>query len=124
MLRERLPRALQAVNAVVPGLDRATRQMALAIGWFESNYGVTSDWCCSSSHPCCTGPAYGQYATTCPSSSPGFLDGTPSYNWGATIAVGSLPYFLHGDHHADGSPSIQRFSVHSSPEDGFSYFWR
>jgi hypothetical protein len=92
------PRALQAVNTALPGISRPVRQMVLAIGWFESNYGVTSDWL--------------------------MPDGSPSNNWGAVIAVGNQNYIIHGDTDRIGRPATQRFAAFNTPEEGVLNFWR
>lgn len=79
-----------------PSWSNAARLMATAIGYAESRFGVTPDW--------------------------QFPDGTPSYNWGAVVAVGNAGTISHGDHDKDGKPVTYKFAAFVRPQDGFE-FW-
>lgn len=86
----------RVIQKVWPDANPAQRQMALAIGWAESRFGVTPDW--------------------------QFPDGTPSYNWGAVTSVGGQKSLPHADHDAAGNPITQGFAAYGSAEGGFSAF--
>lgn len=80
---------------VLPAANAGQRQIILAIGRFESGYGVT-----------------GKYA-------PG---GVPSFNWGAITATGGQPYFEATDKDATGKVITQRFAKYATPRDGLVGF--
>lgn len=46
-------------------------------------------------------------------------EGKGSNNWGATQGSGSAGYFMHVDHHADGTAYVEKYKKHKTPEEGF-----
>ena len=44
--------------------------------------------------------------------------GVGSNNWGAEQGTGSAGSFPHLDHHADGSPYVEQYKKHHTPEEG------
>lgn len=84
------------IDRVKPDWSDEQKQVALAIGWAESRFGVTKDWL--------------------------MPDGTPSWNWGATVAKGTRGTISHGDHTADAKPTTYQFAAFNTPEEGFK-FW-
>ena len=75
-------------------LPASTRQIALAIGLFESGYGI--DWITK--------------------------DGKRAYNWGAVRATGSEPFVLHPDKDASGKSVMAKFAAFPSIDAGLARF--
>lgn len=92
---------IQKANAVVlakrPELNRAARQIVLAIGQLETGFGVDGSWL--------------------------FEDGTPSYNWGGLVGAGTNGSLVHGDHNPDGSPVEYKFQAFHTMEEAFEKFF-
>jgi hypothetical protein len=90
------------VGNVAVDWSEAARQIALAIGYAESRFGVTPDW--------------------------QFDDGRPSYNWGAMVASADMiargEFLEHADHDAKGTPVRYRFGAHPSASDGIARWVR
>jgi hypothetical protein len=84
------------IDRVKPDWNDAQKQVALAIGWAESRYGVTKDWL--------------------------MPDGSPSWNWGATVAKGTAGTIPHADHTADNKPVTWNFAAFHTADEGFK-FW-
>ncbi len=92
---------IQKANAVVlarrPELNRAARQIVLAIGLLETGFGVDGAWL--------------------------FEDGTPSYNWGGLVGKGTNGSLVHGDHNPDGSPTKYSFKAFHNMDEAFDAFY-
>lgn len=90
--------ANDVLRRVRPDMPASARQIALAIGWFESRYGVP----------------YAKDSSFAPG-------GVPSYNWGALVYTPTrAPRFIrHDDHHPDGTlnPGVP-FAAYNSWADG------
>lgn len=71
------------IRSVAPELTDSQRQLALAIGDFETGFGVTGSWLAD--------------------------DGTPSYNWGGLVGKGTAGSLRHGDITPEGSPTSYGF---------------
>jgi len=93
---------IKQANAVVlanaPQLNRAQRHEAIAIGNFETGFGVSGTWL--------------------------FDDGTPSYNWGGLVGTGTRGPLTHGDVAPDGTPVKYGFQAFNSMDEGFRAFLR
>lgn len=91
---------IKQANAVVlanaPQLNRAQRHEAIAIGNFETGFGVSGSWL--------------------------FDDGTPSYNWGGLVGKGTNGSLTHGDRAPDGTPVTYGFQAFNSMDEGFRAF--
>lgn len=94
--REAINKSADVIDRVRPDWSPEAKQVALAIGYEESRYGVTKDWIKS--------------------------DGSPSYNWGAIMGNGDAGVITHADHTADGKPVTWKFAAFTSPEAGFDYW--
>src|SRR4051812_41726402 len=44
--------------------------------------------------------------------------GVGSNNWGAEQGSGSAGFFMHVDHHGDGTPYIEKYKRHNTPQEG------
>lgn len=91
-------KANDAVRAVAPQLNDAQRQLALAIGAFETGFGVSGSWL--------------------------FSDGTPSYNWGGLVGSGTAGSLSHGDRTPTGEPTTYGFMAFNNMQEGFAAFMR
>lgn len=94
---------IREANAVVlrnaPQLNAAQRQLALAIGDFETGFGVSGSWL--------------------------MPDGTPSYNWGGLVGSGTKGSISHGDINPDGTPHPGvSFKAFNNMDDAFNSFYR
>lgn len=91
---------IQQANAVVlrnaPQLNMAQRHMAIAIGNFETGFGVSGSWL--------------------------FDDGRPSYNWGGLVGSGTAGSLTHGDIAPDGTPVKYGFQAFNNMDEGFRAF--
>lgn len=93
---------IREANAVVlrnaPQLNAAQRQIALAIGNLENEYGTGKGWLKE--------------------------DGTPSYNWGALTGSGTDGSIYHLDNRADGTQVKYSFKSFNSMDEGFQSFFK
>jgi len=89
------------VNASGRGLNRNARQMAIAIGFLESCFGLPGLHC---------GDSWQKE------------DGTPSYNWGALVGSGTDGSIEHKDNAPDGTPVVYNFKAFNTMGEGFSAF--
>ncbi len=86
-----------AVLARHSELNRAAREIVLAIGLLETGYGVDGSWT--------------------------FADGTPSYNWGGLVGTGTAGPLVHGDHAPDGTPVEYKFQAFHNMDEAFDAFY-
>lgn len=100
--REAINKSADVIDRVRPDWPAEAKQVALAIGYEESRYGVTKDWLIPNA------------------SAPGEM--VPSYNWGAIMGKGDAGQITHADHTADGKPVNYTFAAFSSPDAGFEYW--
>lgn len=86
------------VRAVLGDVAPSLRHVILAIGFFESGYGLAGSWLRS--------------------------DGSPSYNWGALVGSGTAGSISHHDVDRDGHPYTTDFQAHASMADGLRSFMK
>ncbi len=86
------------VHEVLGNVPASLRQIVLAIGLFETGYGLTGSWIME--------------------------DGTPSYNWGGLVGKGTAGSITHGDRDKDGNSYTTPFQAHKSMADGLRSFMR
>jgi hypothetical protein len=87
-----------AFRSAYPSLNDSVRQFALAIGYFETQFGLTGSWA---------------------------PNGVPSNNWGALVyREGRDPgYFIHGDKDAQGNPTSPKFAKYPTLQEGAIAFF-
>lgn len=100
--RDAINKSADVIDRVRPDWTPEAKQVALAIGYEESRYGVTKDWLIPNAS------AAGEMV--------------PSYNWGAIMGKGDAGVITHADHTADNKPVTYSFAAFSSPEAGFEYW--
>jgi hypothetical protein len=86
------------VRAMRPTWTPSAALVATAIGYAESRFGVTPDW--------------------------QLPDGSPSFNWGATVGAGDRGSLEHADHDKNGKPVVYKFRAYWTPNDGFDFWAR
>jgi hypothetical protein len=90
--------ANETVKEVLGNVPAGLRQIVLAIGLFESGYGLSGSWLKA--------------------------DGSPSYNWGALVGSGTAGSIDHGDRDRDGNPYTTPFMAFHTMRQGFERFMK
>jgi len=93
-----IKQANDTVRRNAPQLNMAQRHQAIAIGNFETGFGVSGSWL--------------------------FDDGRPSYNWGGLVGSGTAGSLTHGDVAPDGTPVTYGFQAFNNMDEAFRAFLR